>query len=116
MTLSASLDVPTVLVIVSLFLFCSLAQPKKNPYGSESPANSPYLRPWLPYIGSIGYALTPQAWMERMHERMGDVFTTKLFGYYVTFVRGQKNIVQWANATNKELSVSPFHTTPDFTY
>jgi hypothetical protein len=92
---------------VLLLVFRSFIQ-SKNPYGSNlnAPANTPYLRPWLPFIGSIGYALQPQAWMERMHKRMGDVFTTKIFGHYVTFVRGHENVVRWAGAGNKELNVS----------
>jgi hypothetical protein len=91
----------------TVLLFSFLRQ-SKNPYGSKSPANTPYLRSWLPFVGSIGYALKPHAWMDKMHAQMGDVFTTKLFGYYVTFVRGHKNVVRWASASKKELSVSKF--------
>ena len=96
---AALLAVAISLLVLRIFL-------PNNPYGSNSPANTPYLRPWLPFVGSIGYTFQPQAWMEKMHNRMGDVFTTKILGYYVTFVRGHANVVRWAGATNKELNVS----------
>jgi hypothetical protein len=88
-----------------LYLLFKAFQPK-NPYGNSSPANTPYLRPWIPFVGSIGYALKPQEWMVEMHKKMGDVFTTTILGQNVTFVSGHKNIVNWASATNKELDVS----------
>jgi hypothetical protein len=77
----------------------------KRPYGRNSPANTPYLHPWVPFVGSIGYALKPQQWMVEMHKQMGDVFTTTILGQTVTFVSGHKNVVKWAGAANKELDV-----------
>jgi hypothetical protein len=95
--------------IISLCVFVRLYQ-SKTPYGrispANSPANTPYLSPWVPFVGSIGYALDPQIWMEKMHKKMGDVFTTTILGQTVTFVSGHKNVVKWAGATNKELDVS----------
>lgn len=95
----------TAAVLAGLYVLAQVFQPK-NPYGSNSPANTPYLRPWIPFVGSLGYALRPQKWMEEMHKKMGDVFTTTILGQNVTFVKGQKNVLRWAGATKKELNVS----------
>ena len=44
-----------------------------------------------------------------MHEKMGDVFTTTILGQNVTFVRGHRNVVKLAGASNKELNVSSIY-------
>lgn len=74
------------------------------------------MRPWIPFVGSIGYALDPQKWMEKMHKKMGDVFTTTILGQNVTFVSGHKNVVRWAGASNKELDVSSIGSIIHLTY
>ncbi|KAF9527124.1 cytochrome P450 [Crepidotus variabilis] len=89
------------LLFLTIFILFRLSSRSPKTY----PGTTPYLRPWLPYIGSIGYALAPQEWMAKMHEKMGDVFTTTILGQYVTFVKGHKNVMRWAGATNKELDI-----------
>ncbi|KDQ16090.1 hypothetical protein BOTBODRAFT_186783 [Botryobasidium botryosum FD-172 SS1] len=65
------------------------------------PPQAPHILPWF---GNIYSMLTdPVSWPARMHDKLGDVFTTTALGYSVTYLRGQPNITAFAKGSTRGL-------------
>ncbi|KDQ16091.1 hypothetical protein BOTBODRAFT_54212 [Botryobasidium botryosum FD-172 SS1] len=65
------------------------------------PPQAPHVLPWF---GNIYSMLTdPVGWPAKMHNKLGDVFTTTALGHNVTYLRGQPNITAFAKGSTRDL-------------
>ncbi|KDQ56865.1 hypothetical protein JAAARDRAFT_59091 [Jaapia argillacea MUCL 33604] len=61
---------------------------------------------WIPWVGNLkALIFDPVSWPTKMHDELGEVFTTTVLGYNVTFLRGQPMITAFAKGSTKELEI-----------